>query len=600
MRENTRSLRVLTFLHHPQLYKQLVTLLLFRVRVGISWRLLGCKHHCLRLCYHEQALILLQSGVSYGLLGRTDYNANQNNYMRTSQAYSVRVSRDNSWVPDGRDQDFHFQACSGTRWEQIIDEPHQGYIQLDNIAMNTDMVLLQAGGDNANLTAVAYACIFAPEGQEWGPAYPDPSGKCYQDIERVFQYIHGRSEHELFEDTRRVVDAIFQHNKTKDNSDFRLFVSGYSQLFYDEGGVGEWCDTASFALRLSDRPTLSLALRKKINELIRALNNGIKAGIAASSYHDRVQFIDVDSQFADHRFCQPGQSLYDQYFGDSVYLWNMSPGGVIVDAGGATAGGDSNTKYAVREPTREEFDRWVKTGAFTNDPSELHLNMSAVANTGLTDDNASGTGKDPQWLNMIDPFPNQAPGIALRPFHPKQKGYEAIAQVVAKTFRESYAEKPLVNAPALATEPEWKHSIQILLREHQGYFSWFMYKGPSQLAVNPCFDYFFERVVTNQRDTRKGLSLMYPPYVGYGANWGVEIEHWSDDGTICRYQSAQDDPGHLICGDFFDYPLTKDYGYDGKNIRCSQNSRWDDGTFHRAWVVEYQVWGGSVGVWLSQ
>jgi hypothetical protein len=506
--------------------------------------------------------------------------------MRTSQAYSVRVSRDNSWVPDGRDQDFYFQACSGTRWEQIIDEPHQGYIQLDNIALNTDMILLQAGGDSANLTAVTYACIFAPEGQEWGPAYPDSSGKCHQEIERAFQYIHGRSDHELFEDTRRVVDAIFQHNKTKDNPDFRLFVPGYLQSFYEDGGEGDWCDNVSFALRLSDRPTLTLALRNKINELIRALNDGIKAGIAASSYHDRVQFIDVDSQIADHRFCQPGHFLYDQYFGDSVYLWNMSPEGVIVDDGGAAAGDNSNSKYALHEPTREEFDRWVKTGAFINNTRELHLNMSAVANTGLADADASTNGKDPQWLNMIGPFQSQAPGIALRPFHPKQKGHEAIAQIIAKTLRESYAEMPLVNAPALATEPQWKHSIQILLREHKGYFSWFMYKGPSQLAVNPCFDDFFVRVVANQRDTREGLSLMYPPYVPYGANWGVEIEGFSDV-AICRYQSAQDDPGHLICGDFLDYPFTKDYGYGGKHIRCSQNSRWDDGTFHRAWVVEY-------------
>jgi hypothetical protein len=370
--------------------------------------------------------------------------------MRTSQAYSVKVSGDNSWVPDGRDQDFHFQACTGTRWAQIVDEPHQGYVQLDNIAINTDMILLEAGGDNANLTAIAYACIFAPEGQEWGPAYPDPSGKRFQEIEQAMHYIQGRNEHELFQDTRRAVDAIFQHDKTKDNPDFRLFVSGYFQLFYDDGDVGDWCDSASFALRYSDRPTLTLALRKKINQLIQALNHGIQAGITESPYHDRVQYIDVDSKIGNHRFCRPGHTLYDQYLGEMVYLWNMSPEGAIVDVG-AGVGDRIDSNYAVHEPTRDEFDRWIQTGAFTNNPRELHLSMNAVANIGLADHDASTTARDSQWLNMTGLLQVQAPDMALRPFHPKQKGHEAIAQIITKTLQESYAMSPLSNTPALAT-----------------------------------------------------------------------------------------------------------------------------------------------------
>jgi hypothetical protein len=90
------------------------------------------------------------------------------------------MSQDDCWVPEGRSQEFHFQACSGTRWRQIDTEPWQGHVQLDEILSNINMMVLQAGGNNAGFADVAYACIFAPVDADWGPEYPDPSGKCAQ------------------------------------------------------------------------------------------------------------------------------------------------------------------------------------------------------------------------------------------------------------------------------------------------------------------------------------------------------------------------------------------------------------------------------------
>jgi hypothetical protein len=64
------------------------------------------------------------------------------------------MAKDNYWAPDGRLQDFHFEACSGTRWRQIDDESHNGHVQLKDIPDNSDMVLLQAGGNNAGFADV--------------------------------------------------------------------------------------------------------------------------------------------------------------------------------------------------------------------------------------------------------------------------------------------------------------------------------------------------------------------------------------------------------------------------------------------------------------
>jgi hypothetical protein len=136
------------------------------------------------------------------------------------------------------------------------------------------------------------------------------------------------------------------------------------------------------------------------------------------------------------------------------------------------------------------------------------------------------------------------------------------------------------------TEPHWKNSLQILFREHQGYFSWYMYQGPQGVPVNPCGDNRFAIITRNYRENRKGLSLMEPPMVGEGTKWYINtMDGWSDRDQ-CFYEAAADDPGHLVCGDFFDFPVSKDAGYYSKPIRCA-GGKWADGTYHRAWAVEY-------------
>jgi hypothetical protein len=261
----------------------------------------------------------MQSGVSYGMFGRTNYDGNMDHCLRINESYSVQMSQDKSWLPSGRSQEFDFQACSGTRWRQIDAEPWQGYIQLNEIPSNIDMMVLQARGNNAGFADVAYACIFTPEfDDQMGPEYPDPNGKCTQALNRAANYIFGKGVDQLFQDTRWIVNTIFAHEHIKDNLKFQLFVPGYVQFFYDKGEYGDWCRGASFALRQNNRPKLSLELRQRMNELIRGLNDGIKAGIEGSWYPGRATFVDVDTDMDGHRFCEISHNIYDQYYGDKV------------------------------------------------------------------------------------------------------------------------------------------------------------------------------------------------------------------------------------------------------------------------------------------
>jgi hypothetical protein len=504
--------------------------------------------------------------------------------LRTNQGYAVKVSQDSSWVPQGREQDFHLQAFSGSQTDR---KSHKDHVQLDDIKDNTDMILLQAGGDDASFAAVAYACIFVPEGQEWGPAYPDPKGRCYREIEKSQQYIFGKDENQLFEDTRALINTIFGHENFQSNPDFRLLISGYFEFFYaEEDAERDWCDSASFALRPNDRPKLSVALRKKINELVRGLNDAVKEAVAGSLHPDRTEFIDVNSQIEGHRFCQPGHTILDQYFGDKVYLWNMSPDGIVLDTvGSGYTGAGANDTYGFREPTLEEFQRWQETGLFTTDPREIPINMTDVANAGLGITPTPFTSGQP--LDVFGFTLHGYAGMALRSFHPKDNGHSAMAQAIVTTLKNAPPKKPT----PVVTDPKYKHSVQILFAHHGdddlSGFSWYMFKGPFGIAVDPCHPApLFKKVVADSPETRPEQKLEEPMYVGDGTEWYVQLE-----GTAvgeCVYKAEQWTPGRIVCGDSINFPLTIDTGRNRPNVNCHVDSRNPREEFyHQAWVLEY-------------
>lgn len=133
--------------------------------------------------------------------------------LRINHTYAPQMSHDNSWIPGGREQEFHFQSCSGTRWRQIDAEPHLGHIQLNDVPDNVDMILLQAGGNNANFARVAYACTSAPQGADYGLEYPDPEGQCPKELEATKQYILGKGGDQLLQDARWIVNQVFDHSR---------------------------------------------------------------------------------------------------------------------------------------------------------------------------------------------------------------------------------------------------------------------------------------------------------------------------------------------------------------------------------------------------
>jgi hypothetical protein len=445
------------------------------------------------------------------------------------------MSNNDSWIPHGRPQDFHSEANTLYANQQVG--------QLKGIPSDIDMIVLQTGGDSAGLASVVHACLYAPH------------GSCDQEIERAVAYINGPNKHQLFQDTQSIVTAVFDDGNVKKNPKFELFLFGYAQFFYEQEGAGDWCNDVSFALGTENVPRLTLDVRKRINELTRALNDNLKDAVNGTGAH----FIDTDPSAEGHRFCQPGHTLYDQFYGENVYFWNRAPEGIIVNPHAMDGVADNNGTYELRNPTPAEFEHWIKTGNFTDNPHKTSFNAST----------------------SINPGPSEAAEAAAhRAFHPNPKGNGAMAEAAMLSIKAVY-----YNRSGESGRVPYTKSLQIILRQYRNKFYWGAHQGPIRIPVNVCGDTRFNAVFYNEADNREDLSIDNPPWVMPGRSWAFNIPEFGSNGK-CRYESSDSDPGALKCGDWLDYPLKADPGKVDPTMTCKQKG-YPDSLFHRAWLVEY-------------
>jgi hypothetical protein len=118
--------------------------------------------------------ISCQSGVTYDILGKTDYDANADQCLRINDAWPIQANDNKSRVPTGKQTDFHFSACAGANLSNMADTAFMGYIQMDRAA-TPDLVTMQAGGGDAGFWNVVNNCLSHEQNQNYGPDWPDPN-----------------------------------------------------------------------------------------------------------------------------------------------------------------------------------------------------------------------------------------------------------------------------------------------------------------------------------------------------------------------------------------------------------------------------------------
>jgi hypothetical protein len=179
------------------------------------------------------------------------------------------------------------------------------------------------------------------------------------------------------------------------------------------------------------------------------------------------------------------------------------------------------------------------------------------------------------------PLPARIPKHGAQTFPPERAGSRRHGTV----YRQCLTEKLQRQAhPSRRRATNYKYSIQILFRSHEGMLSWSMFQGSYGIPVDPCASSGpLKRLVSRIPETRKDLSFLAPPYVGDGTKWYVQMDGFGN----CWYEAAPNDPGHVACKEFLEFPLTKDAQYGGGSVTCLDTEKGRVDSYHRAWVLEY-------------
>lgn len=383
-----------------------------------------------------------QSGVTYELFGRTDYDDNSSGCMRLNHAYGVQMK--NSWPAGGKTPYFTFEACSGAHLEDMA----RGTRQMDRLHEDTRLVTMQAGGNDAGFYALARDCIFHNEDKDYGPDYPDPAGACYKSIEWTRNFIRaGHTDVGIWRYMDDTIRDVLEHPRANDRNDFKLYVVEYAHLFNDMAGESDFCNDISFSVSLNERlngntPKLSRELRQEINSLTTEMNGQILDVVRwrngdSEEGKEKVVVVPITEHFNEHRFCDKDQNANDQWYGEKVYFWNASPEGLI----GAT---EDASEASLQDMADASWQRAYNT----SEPEEDAL-KNFVWNDLLQ------VEKGPEALS---PHQGWSPGFALRPFHPKALGHTAIRNALMPLIDRDFglAEVPdiVCDAGLLLTDPD--------------------------------------------------------------------------------------------------------------------------------------------------
>ena len=193
-----------------------------------------------------------------------------------------------------------------------------------------------------------------------------------------------------------IQDALDDPN-VKSNSNFLLYVTGYAQFFGTD--YDPWCNNEAWNIAnvYSPTPYLSVELRTAFNDRVNQVNQLFK-NVVTQNFGKQARYIDVDSGFSGHRFCEPGATHADQLNTDTnfqnVYLWNL------------------NWPWQVTNTAPPNPDE--SSGNVTTDEAQQLFNGQ-----GVTAWSGSGGGEQNVPAN----------GWRLRPFHPRTSGYTRYVEV---------------------------------------------------------------------------------------------------------------------------------------------------------------------------
>ena len=280
---------------------------------------------------------------------------------RFSKAYAYQILNSTDPAFASHWPAFVNNACGGATthsllWEQL------------HLTEHKDLITIQIGGNEADFFLVLNECI-----QQWHPL-----STCDRELTRARNLIESTALLERFDDMlgfvkRRVADGAM------------VLVLGYPKFFNDKT---DQCNSATFSYT-NPANVLSNKLRREFNALVVMLNDVIRASAEAHG----ASYVDIDTAFEGHRFCERG----------------------------------------VTEPRADNEDTWF----FRETPSQ------GVA----TVEELQRGRYDRQSLLVTNSLKKFAD--LTRTFHPTVNGHAAIAKKIIEAVRVQMQELELLNGPTV-------------------------------------------------------------------------------------------------------------------------------------------------------
>lgn len=318
----------------------------------------------------------------------------KNRCFRFPNAYPVVAQQALKPVP----AHFHHVACSGNTFSQIkdkelLDKPEDDGKNGLRPAWGEapEFVTITMGGNDIGILNLILTCILSFK--LWG-----------QNCEEVIQSGNDVIKTQKFkDDLNGLIKAVVEKGRSTPVGDrFKVFVIGYAQFFNQETTQ---CNDVSFEPSWNPLPAQKLTIERRtaMNDLALALNGALSG--AVNDFKDKgVFWVDYDSDFNGHRFCDREEPSPDD---PETYFFNYY---TKDDPKSAKA-----QKLFEKMATYQSTVKGGNVGAFATD--EDFINALADAAEG-----------DPEAESVLSD--------TVRMFHPTTKGHEKIRDVVIKALKD--------------------------------------------------------------------------------------------------------------------------------------------------------------------
>ncbi|KAN0070673.1 SGNH hydrolase-type esterase domain containing protein [Elaphomyces granulatus] len=298
----------------------------------------------------------------------------------------------NGMLDGEKSRSFNFLACSGDTCQKVQ--------QTQKPSAKADLVTLTVGGNDVGFSDVIEACVY-----QFGSILAQ---SCDSALTQTQNNIAGPLWNSLWNTIQSIMTTVGKSNKN-----FKLFVTTYPQFWNQDT---DQCDSTSFSYWSgptgSDKMTK--AKRTSMNNLSIQMKGVIQSVIANwndpknSNYDARVHYVDIDSAFQGHRFCE---NEYQEPW------WNDEPNG--------------RPDQWIFQLFTDESLRSARVGAQGNGLYYVQQMQKAQEN------NPSLTPPSNYAPYLVKPGDNLSSGLPLsisKIFHPTSNGQQAIANAIQNAF----------------------------------------------------------------------------------------------------------------------------------------------------------------------